>query len=101
MKHDIFIILPVMNETFSLRKTAEILVAENRDDILEILIVIAERTTAESRAVIEELRKKYPTVIRVMTQTLPYLGGAMRDAFREAKGEWVLMMSSDLETDPH
>ncbi|MBV8831157.1 MAG: hypothetical protein JO108_18230 [Acidobacteriaceae bacterium] len=30
----------------------------------------------------------------------PYLGGAMQDAFAWARGTHVLMMASDLETDP-
>jgi hypothetical protein len=34
-------------------------------------------------------------------QTLPYLGGAIREAFELARGSHVVMMASDLETDPN
>ena len=34
-------------------------------------------------------------------QTLPFLGGALRNAFDLARGSHVVMMASDLETDPN
>ena len=40
-------------------------------------------------------------MIRVHSQTLPFLGGAMREAFDLARGSHVVMMASDLETDPN
>jgi glycosyltransferase involved in cell wall biosynthesis len=98
---DISIILPVINETFSLAETVKILLDENKNDIGEIMIMMATRTTRESKKVIEQLQKKYGDVIRPYTQKQKFLGGAMRDAFMWAKGNWALMMASDLETDPH
>src|SRR3989344_2814850 len=94
------IILPVINETASLRETVEILMHDNWNTIHEIIIMIADRTTGESRKVIDELKLKFPDLIKVYKQKLRYLGGAMRDAFGLAKGDWIVMMASDLETDP-
>lgn len=95
------IILPVINETFSLRETVEILLTENPDDISEILIVTAKKTIAESRQVISKLQNDYPQLIKTHEQTLPYLGGALREAFELVSGEYTVLMASDLETDPH
>jgi glycosyltransferase involved in cell wall biosynthesis len=39
-------------------------------------------------------------LLQVRFQQRPFLGGAMRDAFDWASGSHVLMMASDLETDP-
>jgi glycosyltransferase involved in cell wall biosynthesis len=94
------VILPVIDETVSLRKTVEILLAENRPDIFEILIVACKLTTPEATAVAQELVRDYPDLIQLRYQKRPFLGGAMRDAFEWAQGAYILMMASDLETDP-
>jgi glycosyltransferase involved in cell wall biosynthesis len=93
-------ILPVTDETTSLRKTVEVLLAENRPEISEILIVGCQRTTPAAWAVAEKLGCEHPGLIQVRLQQRPFLGGAIRDAFEWASGSHVLMMASDLETDP-
>lgn len=99
-KKDISIILPVINETFSLEETVDILMKEDQPDIKEIIAVVAKITTPESLVVIQKLQNKYPGIIKLLKQSLPYLGGAMRDAFDAAQGDWLVMMASDLETNP-
>jgi len=94
------VILPVIDETTSLRKTVDILLAENRASIGEILIVACSKTTEQSRAVCDALLREHPGLVSLRFQERPYLGGAMRDAFEWARGTHVLMMASDLETDP-
>lgn len=95
------VIVPVMNETISLRKTVRILVAENKPHLHQILIVISPKfTTPESRATIADLQKEYGELVQVLEQQLPYLGGALRDAFAAATGTHFLLMASDLETNP-
>lgn len=42
-----------------------------------------------------------PDKIVVHTQKLPFLGGAVREAFDLCHGTHVIMMASDLETDPN
>ena len=95
------VILPVMNETTSLRQTVDIIVAEARPDICEFLIVICDRTHRQSLDVIEDLGSRFGSLIVVHHQKLPFLGGAVREAFDLARGSHVIMMASDLETDPH
>ena len=93
-------ILPVLNETSSLRKTVDTIFEVAEKDLHEILIVVAKRTAPESLAVIEDIKRQHPERIRVHEQKLPFLGGAMREAFALATGDYVMLMSSDLETDP-
>src|ERR1700730_5859959 len=94
------VILPVVDEVHSLRQTVEILLAENADSICEILIVICKLTTPGAIAECDVLRTEDPDAIVVRAQTRPFLGGAMQDAFDWANGSHILMMASDLETDP-
>lgn len=94
------VILPVMDETESLKETIRILLEENRRFISEILIVACSKTKPESVAICEALEREQPDLIKLRWQKLPFLGGAMRDCFNWATGSHVLMMASDLETDP-
>ncbi|HUC60561.1 MAG TPA: glycosyltransferase family 2 protein [Alphaproteobacteria bacterium] len=94
------VILPVINETYSLVQTVEAILATSKADLREFLIVIADRTTPESRAEIERLNARFGDLVVVHRQTLKFLGGAMREAFDRARGSHAIMMASDLETDP-
>ena len=58
-------------------------------------------TLPESRKAVEEIARAHPRLVTHRDQVRPFLGGAMRDAFEWARGTHVLMMASDLETDPH
>jgi len=95
------IILPVMNETTSLDETVKIILDEVQDKIREIIIVVCKRTTPEALTVVERLRAELPELVVVHEQKLPYLGGAMREAFELARGSHLVLMASDLETNPH
>jgi glycosyltransferase involved in cell wall biosynthesis len=95
------VVLPVVNETTSLKQTIAILLRDVRNDLRELLIVVCEKTTPESMAAISQLQKELGGLVVVHHQTLPFLGGAMREAFDLARGSHVIMMASDLETDPN
>jgi glycosyltransferase involved in cell wall biosynthesis len=95
------IILPVMNETTSLEETVRIVLRDVKDRIKEILIVVCDRTSTESMATVDRLSENLGDMVRVHHQKLPFLGGAMREAFDLAGGSHVVMMASDLETDPN
>lgn len=95
------IILPVMNETTSLRQTVEtILGTVERKLIRELLVVVCSRTTSAARETIKQLEGEHGALVVVVEQRLPYLGGALRDGFEAARGSHVIMMASDLETNP-
>ena len=97
---DVSVILPVVNETYSLRQTVEIINKTSSEYIREYIIVVCKFTREESIEVIENLKIDYPGLIFVHQQKLPYLGGAIREAFELAQGSHLILMASDLETDP-
>jgi glycosyltransferase involved in cell wall biosynthesis len=94
------IILPVINETYSLVQTVDSILATSRADLCELLIVVAGKTTPEAMAEIERLADRLGDLVVVHRQNLKFLGGAMREAFDLARGSHAIMMASDLETDP-
>jgi hypothetical protein len=94
------IILPVVNETESLRKTVEVIEQSSAADVRDYLFVVCQRTTQESLKLCESFQATDPHRYVVHLQTLPFLGGAMREAFDRARGSHTIMMASDLETDP-
>ncbi len=94
------IILPVMNETYSLRQTVEIIEQDCSKDVKEYLIVVCDRTKKESLQVCEELKSKYGFRVRIHMQKLPFIGGAIREAFELVSGSHTVLMASDLETPP-
>ena len=95
------IILPVINETFSLEKTIKIIMEENKNYIEEIIIITSKyKTLSKSITIIEELKKKYLEKVFHYTQDLPFIGGAIQKGFEVCNGSHVVMMASDLETNP-
>ena len=98
--YSISIILPVINETYSLSQTVEIIVKENIS-IKEIIIITSkEKTTKNSFKIIRDLEKKYKDIIKHFYQDLPFIGGAIIKGFQMCKASHVVMMASDLETNP-
>lgn len=94
------VFLPVMDETDSLTKTVEIILADCGDVVREFLVVVCKRTTLASREAAATLRARYPEKVKVIEQQRPFLGGATQDAMDFARGSHFLMMASDLETPP-
>lgn len=101
---NVTILLPAMDETYSLVQTVDTIVNTcRRQDIAEIIFLLCDRTSGECRKTAEELVEKYKNDISVFIwdQTLPFVGGAIREGIDKASGSHVIMMSSDLETDPN
>ena len=101
---NVTILLPAMDETYSLRETVDTIVRTcNTKDIAEFILLLCDRTSAESRAVANQLVDEYSdqVYIYIHDQKLPFVGGAIREGFDLAKGSHVVLMSSDLETDPN
>ena len=98
--YSISIILPVINETYSLSKTVEIILKENIF-IKEILIITSKtKTNKKSFEIIKNLEKKFKNIVRHFYQDLPFIGGAIIKGFEVCKSSHVIMMASDLETNP-
>lgn len=101
---DVSIILPAVNETFSFEKTVDVLLDTCRKkDLREFIAVVCERTTQECLDSIQKSKKRCDeenVPFTLLWQKRPYAGGACQDAIDICKGSHLVIMSTDLETDP-
>lgn len=95
------IVLPVVNETDSLIDTINVLDEECGVDIVQYILVVSDKTSPKSLSICLSCANRFGAKVRIHRQTLPKLGGAIREAFAIAQGSHVVIMSSNLETDPH
>jgi len=93
-------VLPTLNETTSLEHTVDCLVRDLRDDLVQIVVIVCERTTPEALATAEAAVERYPDLVSIHWQDLPYFGGAIRKAFEVSTGSHTILMAPDLETKP-
>lgn len=105
MKYEsVSIILPTLKETDSFVQMVEIILEiANPKDIAEFIAVVCERTNPESFKSIEKAREISEAAgvpMRLLYQTRPYFGGAIRDGFDAAKGSHVCMITPDFATTP-
>lgn len=95
------ILLPTIDETYLLEQTVEIIFLENNADINDIIILVCGKTKPNTLQIAQKLVNQYPERISIINQTRPFIGGAIQDGFDLAKGSHVIMMASDMETNPH
>ena len=104
MFKDVSILLPALDETYSLFQTVKIIADTCRpEDIAEIIIIVSpEKTSQATLDTAEKLIAEYQGRINIYIheQKLPFVGGAIREGINLAKGSHLVMMSADLETDP-
>jgi hypothetical protein len=102
MYQNLTIIILAMDETYSLRETVEIIMSENKnEDVKEVMIVLNEKYGSPACIEIaKELSVKFEKV-KCVFQKRAYAGGALQDGFEISEGSHLIMMSADLETDPH
>ena len=101
---NVTILLPAMDETYSLSRTVEIITDTcKKEDLAEIIIIVCDRTEEKTLKTAKNIIEQYGdrVSIYIHEQSLPFVGGAIREGIDLAKGSHVVMMSSDLETDPN
>jgi glycosyltransferase involved in cell wall biosynthesis len=92
--------VPTVDEVVSLEKTCEILIQKvPAQDLASILIIVGKPTTDATRRKAQELANKY-NVIQIIEQELPYLGGALQTGIKHVNSSHLVIMGSDLETNP-
>ena len=89
-----------MDETESLRKSVQIVEDECARDVREYILSVCDRTKPDSLSICREYAEANPDRFVLHFQKLPFVGGALREAFDLARGSHVVMMASDLETEP-
>jgi glycosyltransferase involved in cell wall biosynthesis len=93
------VVIPTIDETKSLEQTISFLL-QCASPVLEILIVVAPHTISETLTLCESICARYSNRVRILSQKMPYLGGAFRAGISVAKGSHILLMFADLESDP-
>ena len=99
MKYSISIILPILNEINSLKKTLLILNKIKVDK--EFIVIYSKKLTKNSvENEIISLKKKYKN-LKYLKQIRPFVGGAIDIGIINAQKKYIAIMASDLETNPY
>jgi glycosyltransferase involved in cell wall biosynthesis len=94
------IVVTVYTETISVVETVERLLKSENRALIEILIVISPRASEQTKRICADLSKRFDVVRTHVQQSGPGVGRALREGMQQARGEWVAIMSGDLETEP-
>ncbi len=99
MKYSISIILPILNEINSLKKTLSIL---NKIKVEKEFLVIFSKNFTTKKVIIEinNLKKKYKN-LKCFKQVRPFVGGAIDVGILKSKKKYIAIMASDMETNPY
>jgi glycosyltransferase involved in cell wall biosynthesis len=98
-KYSISIILPILNEINSLKKT--LLILNNIKVEKEYIIIYSDKlTNTLVQKEIFNLKKKYKN-LKYFKQKKPFVGGAIDLGITEAKKNYIAIMASDMETNPY
>lgn len=97
------VILPAINETYSLQETVDIILKTcSKETLCEFFIVLCDKSTSECVQTANSIQAMNCGVpVRIYYQQKPFIGSAIREAFDLVQGTHVIMMSTDLETDPY
>lgn len=94
------IVVTVYSETFSLVETIKKLMKRDQGYIFEIILVVSPKSSPECFAICNNLAQQY-SIIKVHTQKKnPGVGWAIREGMELSTGDYVVLISADLETEP-
>ncbi len=94
------VVVTVYTETFSIVETVERVVKSDRGQLVEILLVVAPKASAETFRICRKLVSENPLVAMHVQNTGPGVGRALKEGMLLAKGDYIAIMSGDLETEP-
>ncbi len=94
------VIVTVFSETFSQIETIKRILDKNRDYILEIILAVSPRSSKECISIAYDLEKKHDLVRVHIQKNNPGVGWAIREGLEMAKGNYIALLSADLETEP-
>jgi len=81
-------------------ETVERLIKLDRNYITEIILVISPKSSPECLDICRRLQQKYDRLRLHMQQQNPGVGWAIREGMALAKGNYIALLSADLETEP-
>ena len=96
--YSLSIILPFIDEINSLKKTIDIINKQNKEN-KEFLIIISSKKTPTK--IVKKLNKHIKkNNIKIFYQKEPFVGGAIKKGIKVSKKSHIVIMASDLETNP-
>ena len=96
--YSLSIILPFIDEINSLKKTINIINKQNKEN-KEFLIIISSKKTPTK--IVKKLNKHIKkNNIKIFYQKEPFVGGAIKKGIKVSKKSHIVIMASDLETNP-
>ena len=93
-------LVPVMDELASLTITVNLIVDLIADELTEIIIILSPKSQPKSVALAKKLVRECAGKASIYWQDLPGIGGALAGGIERASGRYIMLMASDLETDP-
>ncbi|MCP4754563.1 MAG: glycosyltransferase, partial [Proteobacteria bacterium] len=94
------VVVTVFSETFSLSETVERILKNDRGYISEILLAISPRSSQECIDICQHLNRKYDRIKLHMQKNNPGVGWAIREGMELSQGNYIALLSADLETEP-
>lgn len=94
------VIITVYTETISVTKTVERLLKSDIGGLKEVILVVSPKASAQTKNICAHLVEHSEIVRVIFQQTGPGVGRALREGMHHASGDWVAIMSGDLETEP-
>ncbi|MBU2511788.1 glycosyltransferase [bacterium] len=94
------VIVTVYSETFSLIETIERLLAKDKGYIKEIILSVSPKSSQECISICQDLEKKYDILKMHLQKNNPGVGWAIREGIDLSTGDYIALLSADLETEP-
>jgi len=94
------VVVTVYSETFSLIESIERLMKADRGYLHELIFSISPRSSEECIDICQQLAKKYSIIKLHLQHKNPGVGWAIREGMELATGDYVALLSADLETEP-
>ncbi|HJP39518.1 MAG TPA: glycosyltransferase [Gammaproteobacteria bacterium] len=94
------VLVTVYSETFSVVETINRVRAKNRQYIHEIILVVAPKSSDECMEICEKLAVENDDIRLHLQKNNPGVGWAIREGMELAQGDYIALLSADLETEP-
>jgi glycosyltransferase involved in cell wall biosynthesis len=96
------IVIPCYNEEKTIKECVERVFKISDANLLLELIIVDDHSTDNSYSIARELKKKHPTIIKIIRHKQNSgKGAALRSGFKMATGDFVAVQDADLEYDPN
>ncbi len=94
------VVVTVYSETFSLIETIERLYANDKGYIKEIILSVSPKSSEKCISICQDLEKTYNNLKMHIQKNNPGVGWAIREGIELSTGDYIAILSADLETEP-